>query len=178
MEFVRGKTLDAVIGRKGLPLAEALRLSIQIADALAAAHGAGIVHRDIKPSNVMVTESGLVKVLDFGLAKLSQSASNDETRTLATDERPFTEEGKIVGTAAYMSPEQAEGKTVDPRSDVFSFGALLYEMAIGRPAFQRETKLATLTAILRDEVKPLSELSDGLPPEFSNCGEVPPKRSE
>src|SRR5262245_11129757 len=106
MEYVQGKTLDQLIPRKGMRLSEALRISVQIAHALAQAHTAGIVHRDLKPSNVMVTESGLVKVLDFGLAKLKEASGNSEeesTRTL----RPSTEEGTILGTAAYMSPEQA-----------------------------------------------------------------------
>jgi len=109
MEFVPGKTLGEMLGRKHLPLADTLRLGVQIADALAAAHAAGIIHRDIKPGNIMVTENGLVKVLDFGLAKLSEPVTSDSlaTRTLLTAPADRTEEGKIVGTIAYMSPEQA-----------------------------------------------------------------------
>jgi len=161
MEYVPGKTLDQVIGRKGLALGETLRYAVQIADALAKAHAAGIVHRDIKPGNIMVTGEGLVKLLDFGLAKLTEPIESDElgpTETL----KPVTEEGTIVGTVAYMSPEQAEGKKVDARSDIFSFGLVLYEMVTGRRAFQGETKLSILSAILHKEPPPL----EGAPPEL------------
>jgi len=134
MEYVPGKALNQLITRKGLPLGEALRYAVQIADALAAAHGAGIVHRDLKPGNVMVSgapeRSGFIKLLDFGLAKLTERVDGKEreiTETMQEDE-PATGEGTIVGTVSYMSPEQAEGKKVDGRSDVFSFGALLYEL--------------------------------------------------
>jgi Tol biopolymer transport system component/predicted Ser/Thr protein kinase len=164
MEFVSGKTLDKLIPRNGMRLNEALKCAIQIADALARAHAAGIVHRDLKPGNIMVNEHGLVKVLDFGLAKLTEPApaSEDEaTRTV----RPTTEEGKIVGTVAYMSPEQAEGKKVDARSDIFSFGSVLYEMVTGRQAFHADTKASTLAAILKDNPRPASQLVDGLPRE-------------
>src|SRR5499433_588635 len=150
MELVSGKTLDRLIPRHGLRLNEALNYSVQIAAALASAHKAGIVHRDLKPGNVMVNEQGLVKVLDFGLAKLTEPAAvgeDEATHSL----KPTTEEGKIVGTVSYMSPEQAEGKKLDARSDMFSFGALLYEMVTGRRAFQGDSKLSTLTAILREE---------------------------
>src|SRR6266480_1518030 len=165
MEFVAGKTLDRCIPRHGWRLDEALKYSVQIADALVAAHKAGIVHRDLKPGNVMVTEHGLVKVLDFGLAKLTEStAPADEatTRTL----KPTTEEGAIVGTVSYMSPGQAEGKKVDARSDIFSFGALLYEMVTGRRAFQGDSKISTLSAILREEPKSASQIVEGLPREL------------
>jgi serine/threonine protein kinase len=130
MEYVAGKTLEQVIPRHGMRLNEALRYAVQMADALAKAHAAGIIHRDLKPGNVMVTDEGQIKVLDFGLAKLTEAGplGNDEpTRTM----KPATEEGTIVGTVAYMSPEQAEGKKVDARSDIFSFGAVLYEMLTG-----------------------------------------------
>ena len=152
MEYVAGKTLDQLIGRKGLLVNQALRFSVQIADALEKAHAAGIVHRDLKPSNIMVTTDGIVKVLDFGLAKLIEPTGGDpgETRTLR-EAGPATEEGTIVGTVAYMSPEQAEGKQVDGRSDIFSFGAVLYEMVTGKRAFHGDSKLSTLSAILREE---------------------------
>jgi serine/threonine protein kinase len=119
MEYVLGKTLDQMIGRKGLRLNETLKFAVQIANALAKAHSAGIVHRDLKPSNVMVTADGLVKVLDFGLAKLTERTSGEfgETATMRAEEKPDTAEGTVVGTVAYMSPEQAEGKPVDARSD-------------------------------------------------------------
>ena len=164
MELVSGKALDRLIPRHGMPLNDALKYAVQIADALARAHGAGIVHRDLKPGNIMVNEHGLVKVLDFGLAKLTEAApagDNESTRTL----RPTTEEGKIVGTVSYMSPEQAEGKKVDARSDIFSFGAVLYEMVTGGQAFHGETKASTLAAILKDNPRPASQLVDGLPRE-------------
>jgi eukaryotic-like serine/threonine-protein kinase len=156
MEYVAGKTLGEIIGRKGMRVPDALRCGVQIAEALDKAHSAGIIHRDLKPSNVMVTADGLVKVLDFGLAKLTEPARGDmgETRTLE-EEKPDTEEGTIVGTVAYMSPEQAEGKEIDPRSDIFSFGAVLYEMVTGRRAFQGDSKLSTLSAILKEEPVPL-----------------------
>ncbi|MDP2915103.1 MAG: protein kinase [Candidatus Aminicenantes bacterium] len=162
MEFVPGKTLDQMIGRKGLSFNETLRYALQIADALAKAHAAGIVHRDIKPANIMVTGEGLVKVLDFGLAKLTEPVGSGmlgPTETL----RPKTEEGTIVGTVAYMSPEQAEGKKVDARSDIFSFGLVLYEMVTGRRAFQGETKLSILSAILHKEPPAVSELAGDVP---------------
>lgn len=164
MEYVAGKTLDRLIPRSGMRLNEALKYSVQIADALARAHSAGIVHRDLKPGNIMVNEHGLVKVLDFGLAKLTEAIPTGEdeaTRTM----RPTTEEGKIVGTVAYMSPEQAEGKKVDARSDIFSFGSVLYEMVTGRQAFHSETKASTLAAILKDNPQPAGQLVDGLPRE-------------
>jgi serine/threonine protein kinase len=150
MEFVPGKTLDQLIPKKGLRINEALKYAIQVADALAAAHAAGIVHRDLKPGNVMVTDNGSVKVLDFGLAKLTERSPTSEfarTETIAVA-APETGEGTIVGTVSYMSPEQAEGKKVDTRSDIFSFGALLYEMLTGRRAFEGDSKMSTLAAIL------------------------------
>jgi tetratricopeptide (TPR) repeat protein/predicted Ser/Thr protein kinase len=154
MEYVEGKTLGELIGRKGLKLNEALKYAVQIADALAKAHAAGIVHRDLKPGNVMVTSEGRVKVLDFGLAKLTETAAvGPEDSTLT--EKPSTELGVIVGTASYMSPEQAEGKKVDARSDIFSFGSLLYEMLTGRRAFRRDSTTLTLAAILHLEPPPL-----------------------
>jgi serine/threonine protein kinase/sugar lactone lactonase YvrE len=166
MEYVAGKTLGQVIPRKGLLLGEALRYAAQMADALAVAHAAGIVHRDLKPSNVMITEQGAVKLLDFGLAKLLErgASETDATETLAEIER--TAEGTIVGTAAYMSPEQAEGKPLDGRSDIFSFGAVLYEMITGQRAFHGTTRLSTLSSVLRDEPKPPGEIREKTPEEL------------
>ncbi len=127
-EYLPGKTLAQLIPRHGLPPREALRYAVPIADALAATHAAGVIHRDLKPANVMVTDSGLVKILDFGLARFVDPApvtEGEETQAI------LTKEGVVLGTCAYMSPEQAEGHEVDPRSDVFSFGAVLYEMVTG-----------------------------------------------
>ena len=168
MEYVPGRTLGQLIGLKGLPLNDALKYAAQIADGLAKAHSAGIVHRDLKPSNIMVTDDGLIKVLDFGLAKLTEAAGGElaETRSTRHVEAPRTEEGVIVGTAAYMSPEQAEGKPVDNRSDIFSFGAVLYEMLSGRRAFHGESHMATLVQVLHQEPVPLHEVASGVPPEL------------
>jgi serine/threonine protein kinase/WD40 repeat protein len=172
MELVEGQSLDQIIGRRGLKVSAALGYAVQIADALAKAHAAGIVHRDLKPTNVMVTDDGLVKILDFGLAKLTESVPDTGTGptiTMGADERPRTEEGYIVGTAAYMSPEQAEGKKVDARSDVFSFGAVLYEMLTGRKAFGREGQMKTLAAVLSEEPRPVSDVSEAVPPEVERA---------
>src|ERR1035438_5527405 len=158
MEYVEGQPLHGP-----MPVSEALRLAIQMADALAAAHRKGIVHRDLKPGNVLVTESG-VKVLDFGLAKMEEPAPGEEEQTRTAT--PRTEEGMIVGTTAYMSPEQAQGKPVDARSDIFSFGAVLYEMVTGRRAFRGDSKLSILSAILKDEPEPASSLRKEIPPEL------------
>lgn len=176
MEYVPGKALNRLIPRRGLPLGDALRYAVQIADALAAAHAAGIVHRDLKPGNVMVSGAeeqgrpGLVKVLDFGLAKLVERGDNNSdlelTESIRNEKAFATEEGMIVGTVSYMSPEQAEGKKVDVRSDIFSFGALLYEMVTGRKAFQGDSKVSTLSAILREDPKPASQVVEGLPREL------------
>ena len=165
MEFVDGKQLTEMIPRKGMRLTEALRVAVQVAAALTAAHAAGIVHRDLKPGNIMVDTQGRVKVLDFGLAKLAAPAvalaADAETRTT-----PLTEEGAIVGSVPYMSPEQAEGRPVDARSDIFSFGAVLYEMVTGQRAFRGETRLSTLAAVVSKEPQPLSETGAEVPPEL------------
>ncbi len=164
MEYIAGKTLGECITRKGVTLSEALKWAVQIADALAAAHAAGIIHRDLKPGNIMLTDKGLVKILDFGVAKLA--GPSETTETMATVEvAPKTIEGCIVGTAAYMSPEQAEGREVDSRSDIFAFGTVLYEMVTGRRPFEGETRMSVLAAILKVEPVPVTEIAE-VPPEL------------
>jgi serine/threonine protein kinase len=168
MEYVAGKTLDKLIGRKGLRLNDALRYAIQIADGLAAAHGAGIIHRDLKPANIIVNEQGDVKILDFGLAKLTEPEEPDvfaPTESVHLDAMLKTEAGTIIGTVAYMSPEQADSHKVDERSDIFSLGAVLYEMITGRRAFAGDSKLSTLASVLHNEPKPLSQSTEGVPRE-------------
>ena len=169
MEFVDGKTLDRLIGKSGLALSDTLKYAIQVADALARAHAARIVHRDLKPANIIVSEDGRVRLLDFGLAKLTAAADIDSeagTETMNAREDFQTEEGTILGTVAYMSPEQAQGKKVDARSDIFSFGSVLYEMVTGRRAFEGANKISTLSAILHNEPPPLAEVAPGLPAEL------------
>ena len=164
-EFVPGKALSDCIPRQGLPLSQTLQYAVQIADGLAKAHQAGIVHRDIKPGNIMVGEDGRVKILDFGLAKLTDPVEisvSDATRTAGA----VSEEGMIVGTASYMSPEQAEGRKVDARSDIFSFGVLLYEMLSGKKPFEGDTRMATMSAVLKETPKPLSEAAHEIPREL------------
>ena len=149
MEYVAGHTLADLIPRDGMEPARAIQVGAQIADALATAHQSGIVHRDLKPSNIMVNEQGRVKVLDFGLAKLIEPLSGAGAATLTA--AAHTCEGAILGTVSYMAPEQAEGKPVDQRADIFSFGAVLYEMLSGVQPFRRDSVLGTLAAIVRDE---------------------------
>jgi serine/threonine protein kinase len=171
MEYVQGKTLSELIGRRGLALNVMLAYATQAAEALAKAHAAGIIHRDLKPSNIMVTDDGLVKILDFGVAKLAKSTegtgiAEGETRTMTVADMPRTEEGTVVGTVAYMSPEQAEGKPVDARSDIFSFGSVLYEMATGTRVFQAATSASTLAAVLTRDPVPPSKVVKDLPREL------------
>jgi eukaryotic-like serine/threonine-protein kinase len=166
MEYVAGRTLDQVIPAKGLGVTQALRYGVQVADALATAHGAGIIHRDLKPANVMVTDEGRVKILDFGLAKLldpADGAAEAGTRSV------LTKAGIVVGTAAYMSPEQAEGRKVDSRSDIFSFGSVLYEMVTGRRPFAGESPLSVLAKILNDDPAPPSKVVASVPPDVERA---------
>jgi serine/threonine protein kinase len=167
MEYIQGRTLEQWIRSRG-SLGDILKYGAQIASALTAAHAKGIIHRDLKPGNIMISDAGLAKVLDFGLAKLTEIAVAGEeaaTRTIRQGDVTPTEEGRIVGTASYMAPEQAEGKTIDARTDIFALGAVLYEMVSGRRAFQGDTAISTLSAILKTDPKPLRELAPNTPGE-------------
>src|SRR6266568_2795195 len=163
MELVDGKTLRTLLDGGALPWRKLLSLAAQTADGLAKAHAAGIVHRDLKPENLMVTRDGFVKILDFGLAKLVPAGfESSEGSHLATVTRG-TEPGTVLGTVGYMSPEQASGHPVDFRSDQFSLGAILYEMASGKRAFDRPTAVQTLSAVIQDEPEPLSATAPKIP---------------
>ena len=148
MELVEGESLDRMITSRGLPLERFFDLAIPLADALSEAHDYGIVHRDLKPNNVMVDRKGRPKILDFGLAKLRLPESSEDLSQLPTE--VMTQEGRVLGTYPYMSPEQVEGKSVDHRSDIFSFGTMLYEMATGRRPFEGDSPASLMSAILRD----------------------------
>jgi eukaryotic-like serine/threonine-protein kinase len=171
MEYVEGKTLDQRIGRRGMCLNDALDYAVQIADALSKAHLAGIVHRDLKPSNIMVNQDGVIKILDFGLAKLAEHDKVDQsidTASIDAGGKMLTEEGIIFGTLAYMSPEQAEGKKVDARSDIFSLGSVMYEMVTGQKAFQGSSRVSTFSAILHEQPKPASTGIQVIPPDLEH----------
>lgn len=163
MEYVPGKSLDRLIRAKGLPLIEAVGYAQQIASALAAAHAAGIVHRDIKPANVIVTPAGQVKILDFGLAKLIERGPEDSGAETRTQAALLTEPGMVLGTVAYMSPEQASGRGLDQRTDIFSLGVVLYELLAGQRPFRGRSSVETLHAIINDPPPPLAQ-----PPELQD----------
>jgi serine/threonine protein kinase/cytochrome c-type biogenesis protein CcmH/NrfG len=167
MELVEGQTLSNLVALGGLPLPKLLELTIPLTDALVAAHEKGVIHRDLKPGNVMVTREGRVKVLDFGLAKMmgADTPVTPGASFTATVESPISGEGHVVGTVPYMSPEQLRGEAVDARSDLFSLGIILYELAAGRRPFTGETSIDVSHAILRDTPEPLSRVRTDLPAE-------------
>jgi eukaryotic-like serine/threonine-protein kinase len=158
-ELLEGETLRVVLERGAVPQRKTIEYGVQIAHGLAAAHEKGIVHRDLKPENIFVTKDGRIKILDFGLAKLIENPGSDsEDLTLTT---PHTAAGMVIGTSSYMAPEQVRGKAADARTDIFAFGAVLYEMLFGVRAFRRDTTAETMTAVLRDD-----------PPELSSAGHL------
>ncbi|MDQ3751029.1 MAG: protein kinase, partial [Acidobacteriota bacterium] len=165
-EYIEGETLHNRLKSEPLNLKSVLDIAIQVASALEAAHRAGIVHRDIKPENVMVRPDGLVKILDFGIAKLTEKKNESIDAEAATAVQAGTMPGMIIGTANYMSPEQARGKTVDARTDIFSFGIVLYEMLSGKLPFEGESAMDTIGAILHKEPVSLSQISPDLPREL------------
>ena len=154
MEYIEGETLAARLERGALPLDEALEFGVQVADALDKAHRQGVVHRDLKPGNFMLTKRG-VKLLDFGVAKLLERPEAPGDAEQPTRQKPLTDAGALVGTVQYMAPEQLEGKDIDARTDIFAFGAVLYEMITGRKAFEGESQASVIGAILKDEPAPL-----------------------
>ena len=163
-EYVKGETLREKIRRGPLPVPEALDIAIQIVSALQAAHEAHVIHRDIKPENVMIRDDGYVKVLDFGLAKLSRPIEEDEDAQ--TRLQVFSRPGLIMGTTAYMSPEQARGRVIDARTDIFSFGTVLYEMLSGEPLFSGDTATDVIAAIIQSDPPQVSKTANGVSTEF------------
>jgi len=170
MELVEGSSLRELIPEGGFPLEEFLDLGLQLADAVGAAHRSSITHRDLKPDNIMIDRDGRVKVLDFGLAKLKRTAFEGEDPSSAGED-DLTADGEILGTVAYMSPEQAEGRKVDSRSDVFSLGIILYQMATGERPFRGSSKVSTLVSILKDTPPPISDLRPVIPPDLARIVE-------
>ena len=165
MELVAGRLLREIIPSEGMPLERLLTIAIPLADALTAAHARGITHRDLKPANIMVGADGRVKILDFGLAKLHEheAASLPPGATSVPTAEHLTGEGRIVGTAAYMSPEQAEGKPLDHRTDIFSFGVILYEMATGERPFRGDTTISVIASIVKDTPPSVTDIKPALP---------------
>jgi len=166
MELVEGTNLADLVTPGGLPVAQALDLMIPLADALAAAHGKGVVHRDLKPANVMVTRDGHVKVLDFGLAKLIRDTPGPQQPSTQTMTAPLSTAGAVLGTVPYMAPEQIVGEAVDARTDLFSFGILAFEVVTGQRPFGGQTAWHVTTAIVREDPPPLTSLRKGVPPDL------------
>ena len=157
MEYLDGETLAQRLEKGALPLDQALKIAIEIADALDKAHRQGIVHRDLKPGNIMLTKAG-AKLLDFGLAKLKPAGTAPGISGLPTRSASLTGEGKILGTLQYMAPEQLERKDVDGRTDMFAFGTTVYEMVTGEKAFTGDSQASLIGAILKDEPRPMSAM--------------------
>src|SRR6266481_1258122 len=163
-ELLEGETLRAVLDHGALPQRKAVEYAVQIAQGLAAAHEKGIVHRDLKPENVFVTRDGRIKILDFGLAKLAQKPGAEAAADGITLTSSHTAAGVVMGTASYMAPEQVRGQAVDARTDIFSFGAILYEMLSGKRAFRRDTVPETMTAVLKEDPPDLADSTPGISP--------------
>ena len=161
MQLVEGKPLSELISKGGMSLDQIFDIAIPLADALATAHEKGVIHRDLKPANIMVTDEGRVKVLDFGLAKLRQEAQAPLATQLPTE--PLTQEGLILGTMPYMSPEQLEGKPLDARTDVFSLGVILYEVATGDRPFKGDSSISLVMSIGRDTPPEVDTVREELP---------------
>ena len=179
-ELLEGETLRAILADGKLPARRALDYAFQIARGLAAAHEKGIVHRDLKPENLFVTSDGRVKILDFGLAKLTEPERPVDSATEAPTAAPATEAGVVLGTLHYMAPEQARGKPADARSDIFSFGVVLYEILSGNKAFARDSAAETISAILREDPPDLSSADPNVPAGLErivrHCLEKDPER--
>src|SRR5262245_13200108 len=177
-ELLNGETLRSRLETGAMPLRHALECAQNVALGLAAAHDKGIVHRDLKPDNVFLTRDGRVKILDFGLARQRPKQTDDESHSPTLSK--YTDPGTVVGTVGYMSPEQVRGAPLDARSDLFSFGSMLYEMLTGQRAFRRDTAVETMHAILNEEPPPLLETGKALPPTLerivSHCLEKRPEQ--
>src|SRR5450755_3202106 len=177
-ELLEGESLRAALDRGALPQRKTIEYGVQIAHGLAAAHEKGIVHRDLKPENIFVTKDGRIKILDFGLAKLAQAAGTEGDDVTITSSR--TEAGVVLGTASYMAPEQVRGGPADPRTDIFAFGAVLYEMLSGTRAFRRDTAVETMTAVLKEDppelLDPVRAVSPALDRIVRRCLEKSPEQ--
>jgi serine/threonine-protein kinase len=178
MQLVEGKRLSDLIPHGGMSLERIFEIAIPLADALAAAHEKGVIHRDLKPANIMVTDEGRVKVLDFGLAKLRPEIEAGEATAMPTE--PLTDEGRILGTVPYMSPEQLEGRELDARTDIFSLGVILYEMATGERPFQGDSSVPIISSIIRDTPREIDTVRTDLPHHLARiirrCLEKSPSR--